>query len=82
MKQKTANPKTEVITDFGERKINTQNFSKTVVLPKTALKNCGCELDEDLKVNVQLVQEGENKFIKLIPVCGTNDEDNKKEVKK
>jgi len=59
----------EVTTDFGERKVNTQNFSKTVVLPKQALSNCGCNLDEDIKVNVQLVQKGSEKFIKLIPVC-------------
>ncbi len=59
----------EVTTDFGERKVNTQNFSKTVVLPKQALSNCGCNLDEDIKVNVQLVQKGSERFIKLIPVC-------------
>jgi len=62
----------ESITDFGFRQLNTQNFSKTVVLPKTALSNCGCNLDEDIKVNVQLVQRGREKFIKLIPVCDTN----------
>ncbi|MCH7647988.1 MAG: hypothetical protein IIA83_05220 [Thaumarchaeota archaeon] len=59
----------EVTTDFGVRKVNTQNFSKTVVLPKQALSNCGCNLDEDIKVTVQLVQRGSEKFIKLIPVC-------------
>ena len=59
----------EVTTDFGVRKVNTQNFSKTVVLPKQALSNCGCNLDEDIKVTVQLVQRGREKFIKLIPVC-------------
>ena len=59
----------EVTTDFGERKVNTQNFSKTVVLPKQALSNCGCNLDKDIKVNVQLVQRGSERFIKLIPVC-------------
>ncbi len=65
----------EVTTDFGSRKVNTQNFSKTVVLPKQALSNCGCNLDEDIKVKVQLVQRGSEKFIKLIPVCdGTVEE--------
>ena len=63
----------EAITDFGERKVNTQNFSKTVVLPKQALSNCGCNLDKDVKVNVQLVQRGSEKFIKLIPVCDPNE---------
>jgi len=72
----------EVTTDFGERKVNTQNFSKTVVLPKQALSNCGCNLDEDVKVNVQLVQKGDEKFIKLIPICDQSDDKNKKEMKK
>ena len=70
MSQKTLQKNAkEAITDFGERKVNTQNFSKTVVLPKQALSNCGCNLDEDVKVTVQLVQKGNEKFIKLIPVC-------------
>jgi len=70
MSQKTLQKNAkEVTTDFGERKVNTQNFSKTVVLPKQALSNCGCNLDKDIKVNVQLVQRGSEKFIKLIPVC-------------
>ena len=59
----------ESITDFGSRQLNTQNFSKTVVLPKTALSNCGCNLDEDVKINIKLVQKGKEKFLKLIPVC-------------
>jgi len=70
MSQKTLQKNAkEVTTDFGERKVNTQNFSKTVVLPKQALSNCGCNLDKDIKVIVQLVQRGNEKFIKLIPVC-------------
>ena len=72
----------EVAIDFGERKINSQNFSKTVVLPKTALTGCGCNLDEDLKVNVQLVQSNGEKFIKLIPVCQDKVENQKKKEKK
>lgn len=75
LKQKNGQP--EVITDFGERKVNTQNFSKTVVLPKTALANCGCNLDEDLKVNVQLVQKDNEKFIKLTPICQVQVEEQK-----
>ena len=64
-KQKTL----ESITDFGVRQVNTQNFSRTVVLPKTALQNCGCNLDDrNLKVNVFLVQKGDEKFIQLVPV--------------
>lgn len=56
--------------DFGTRKLNTQNFSKTVVLPKTALTGCGCNLDEDIKMNVKLVTKGKEKFIVLTPICG------------
>ena len=71
----------ESITDFGSRQLNTQNFSKTVVLPKTALSNCGCNLDEDIKVNIKLVQRGKEKFLKLTPVCAnetTEKEDEQK----
>jgi len=71
----------ESITDFGTRQLNTQNFSKTVVLPKTALSNCGCNLDEDVKVNIKLVQKGKEKFLKLTPVCAnetTEKEDEQK----
>ena len=71
----------EVSVDFGERKINTQNFSKTVVLPKTALTGCGCNLEDNLKVNVQLVQKGDERYIKLIPVCNPDLEKINKEVK-
>ncbi len=65
----------EVSIDFGERKVNSQNFSKTVVLPKQALKNCGCDLDKDVKVNISLVQKGDEKFIKISPVCTKEDDD-------
>ncbi len=62
--------KAETITDFGDRQLNKQNFSRTVVLPKTALKNCGCDLnDKDIKVNVSLVQKGDERFIKVKPIC-------------
>ena len=57
------------ITDFGERTINKQNFSRTVVLPKTALKNCGN--DEVQEMNVQLVQNRKEKYLKLTPICTT-----------
>ena len=74
MNSETIQEKPEVITDFGSRKVNTQNFSKTVVLPKQALSNCGCNLKDDLKVVVQLVQRDGEKFIKLIPMCASDDE--------
>jgi len=59
----------EVSIDFGERKVNSQNFSKTVVLPKAALTGCGCNLDDDIKMNVKLVTKGKEKSIMLTPIC-------------
>ena len=56
----------ELVTDFGTRAINTQNFSKTVVLPKTALSNCGDSSTD--KVKIQLVQNNGERFLKLTPV--------------
>lgn len=53
-----------VITDFGNRKVSQQNFSKIVALPKTALKNCGIVS----QVNVKLVQWGNERFIQLTPI--------------
>jgi len=75
--QRNTNKKTaETITDFGDRRLNKQNFSRTVVLPKTALKNCGCDLnDKNIKVNVSLVQKKDERFIKVVPICtGTKEE--------
>jgi len=60
----------EVSIDFGDRKVNSQNFSKTVVLPKTALTGCGCNLDDDIMMNVKLVTKGKEKSIVLTPICG------------
>jgi len=66
----------ESIIDFGDRQLNRQNASRTVVLPKTALKNCGFDLDgDDVKVNVSLVQYDDEKFIKIIPVSSTKDDE-------
>jgi len=56
--------KNAMTTDFGERKIMGQNFSKVVSLPKTALANLG----RSSTVNVELVQENGEKFLKLSPV--------------
>jgi len=66
----------ESIIDFGDRQLNRQNMSRTVVLPKTALENAGFDLEEDnSRVNVSLVQHGDEKFIKISPVSSTEDED-------
>ena len=66
----------ETIIDFGDRQLNRQNKSRTVVLPKTALKNAGFDLDEeDSRVNVSLVQHDDEKFIKISPITETDDDD-------
>jgi hypothetical protein len=78
MNRKNNQKEPESITDFGDRQVNKQNFSRTVVLPKTALQNCDCNLeDENLMVNVSLVQQGDEKFIKLTPVCKVQTEEPK-----
>ena len=53
-------------TNFGERKIVGQNFSKMVSLPKTALEN----LEHSTTMKVELVQEKGEKFLKLSPSKG------------
>lgn len=58
-----------IVTEYGIRKISNCNFSRLVVLPKNALLNCG---GENLKeVDVKLVRQDGEKFIKLTPVCQT-----------
>ena len=54
-----------MITNFGERAISDQNFSKIVCLNKTALANLG----NPSRVNVALVVQGDEKFIKLTPIA-------------
>lgn len=61
-----------MVTDFGNRTISSQNFSKIVTLPKTALTNCGSQ--ETAKVNVKLVQDNGERYIKLTPICQTDKE--------
>lgn len=58
-----------VVTDFGTRKISNQNFSKMIAIPKMALSNlCSEEVEV---VNVQLVQQDGERFLKLSPICKT-----------
>lgn len=59
-----------IYTDFGTRKVLTQNFSRLVSLPKTALINSG----NPSRVNVKLVQQGDQKFIKLTPIAEKKNE--------
>jgi len=61
------NIKGNVVIDFGNRAVSNQNYSKMIALPKTALKNCS--IDKIMKVNVKLVQNNGEKFLKLTPVC-------------
>lgn len=55
-----------MVTDFGNRAIYDQHFSKMVSLPKTALENCG----NPTHLNVKLIQENGEKSIKLTPAKG------------
>lgn len=67
-KKKHQNSDPEVIeTDFGDRTISKQNSSRIVALPLPALMNCG--LEAKMKVNVKLVQQKGEKFLKLTPKC-------------
>ena len=63
--KKASNGNSTMITQFGERAISDQNFSKIICLNKTALANLG----NPSKVNVALVVQGDEKFIKLSPVA-------------
>ena len=58
--------KKSFIIDFGDRILNKMNFSKTICLPKQALKNLGVIEGDSLKV--ELVQDEDEKFLKLTPV--------------
>jgi hypothetical protein len=69
-KEKQSKIMPEMEIEFGPRKLNTQNFSKTVVLPKDALVNCGCDMNSnDIMLDVKLVQENGERYIRLTPVC-------------
>ena len=61
------------VIDFGTRKISNQNFSKMIALPKDALRNC--TQDKIMSVNVKLVHQNGEKFIKLIPVCNPDEKE-------
>ena len=65
------------IIDFGERTLNKMNFSKTICLPKQALKNL--DLDEGDSLKVELVQDEDEKFLKLTPVIVADDEEDEEE---
>ena len=66
-------------TDFGNRKISHINQSRMIALPKIALENA-CGGTDDLTVNVRLVQNGTESYLKLVPVCNTEKESEEDEV--
>ena len=61
-------------TDFGERKVSHINQSRMIALPKMALLNA-CGTTDDLTMKVSLVQKGKEKFLKLVPICETIDDE-------
>ena len=65
--------KKSFIIDFGDRILNKMNFSKTICLPKQALKNLGVIEGDSLKV--ELVQDEDEKFLKLTPVIEEDEEE-------
>ena len=69
--------KKSFIIDFGNRILNKMNFSKTICLPKQALKNLDLEEGDSLKV--ELVQDEDEKFLKLTPVIVADDEEDDEE---
>ena len=67
------NQKKSFIIDFGNRILNKMNFSKTICLPKQALKNL--EIEEGDSLKVELIQDEDEKFLKLTPVFKEDEED-------
>ena len=69
--------KKSFIIDFGNRILNKMNFSKTICLPKQALKNL--DLEEGDSMKVELIQDEDEKFLKLTPVIVADDEEDEEE---
>ena len=61
-------------TSFGDRKVSHINQSRMIALPKMALQNA-CGTSDGLSMSISLVQKGKEKFLKLIPICNTIDEE-------
>ena len=61
-------------TEFGERKVSHINQSRMIAIPKMALQNV-CGTTDYLTMKVSMVQKGKEKFLKLVPICNTIDED-------
>lgn len=56
----------QTVVDFGVRIISDRNSSKTIAIPKTALANL-CD-GKFRKLSIKLVQQKNEKFLKLTPV--------------
>ena len=61
-------------TDFGDRKVSHINQSRMIAIPKMALQNA-CGTSDGLSMTISLVQKGKEKFLKLVPICNTIDEE-------
>ena len=61
-------------TDFGDRKVSHINQSRMIALPKMALQNA-CGTSDGLSMTISLVQKGDEKFLKLTPICKTIDDE-------
>lgn len=73
--QKTPKEESEFIeTEFGERKVSHINQSRMIAIPKMALQNA-CGTSDGLSMSISLVQNGNEKFLKLTPICNTIDEE-------
>ena len=65
------------IIDFGNRILNKMNFSKTICLPKQALKNL--DLEEGDSMKVELIQDEDERFLKLTPVIEDDDDESEED---
>jgi len=54
------------VVDFGERKLYNHQFTTQISLPRQALKNISSSYFQ--KINVQLIIENGEKYLKLTPV--------------
>ncbi len=73
--QKKLKEESEFIeTEFGDRKVSHINQSRMIAIPKMALQNA-CGTSDGLSMSISLVQKGNEKFLKLTPICNTIDEE-------
>lgn len=72
MSYKNISKNKPTVIDFGIRAISSLRFSKMIALPKTALYHCGIENPN--KVKVQWVQNGQERYIKVVPICMPQEE--------